>query len=451
MKLFGAFRRKNQIKSVVTVAPVTESANNNSEHSEAPRLSADDNSSSDASTKERSLLQRFQEFFFSERKIVVICSMVVLMCTMIVLSQVILPHPLQEKVDLNKALIFQLVSSISFVLDFLSEWLFQYPTFSLEICHILAVFIFLTPNLFIFLNVFTCGASPLIFYYQYCSVVCVLMYKVLTLSDPTVKLDNNYYRLIALVIISSLIAFLYNLSRFDIIPGKTVLKYLFVASMIGLNAFAIVQAYILTRYSYRFKKKILYVPSQRFILQSFIFILLCTIFPVIYYLATIQDDVIFFPTNSNDSYRIVYFFALSIIGLVMVRNFEIREENIALQTQLEHNRKMTRSISHEIRTPLTTAFMGLELLQDGLRFPDPKETEADRMQSFTENVDGIRDACVISIGILNQLLTFDKLASGMLTIEKKLISLVTLLEVNAKLFRMQVNFSNHHFLFISVI
>lgn len=100
---------------------------------------------------------------------------------------------------------------------------------------------------------------------------------------------------------------------------------------------------------------------------------------------------------------------------------------------------MTRSISHEIRTPLNTAFMALELLKDGMQYPKSDEKEADRLADWLETVDNVRQACDVALGILNQLLTFDKLSSKMLQLERKLVPVLHILECNTKLFRMQVS------------
>lgn len=103
---------------------------------------------------------------------------------------------------------------------------------------------------------------------------------------------------------------------------------------------------------------------------------------------------------------------------------------------------MTRSISHEIRTPLNTAFMALELLQDSMRAQNPKNEIAPpvaTMEDWLDNIDNIREACEIALGILNQLLTFDKLHSGMLQLERKLLPAFNLIDTNSKLFKMQVN------------
>ena len=68
-----------------------------------------------------------------------------------------------------------------------------------------------------------------------------------------------------------------------------------------------------------------------------------------------------------------------------------------------------RYISHELRTPLNTAFLGLKLLTDNMKCSkNPKDIET---------YDTLRDvnlSCQTALDILNDLLSFDKLESGIL-------------------------------------
>lgn len=82
--------------------------------------------------------------------------------------------------------------------------------------------------------------------------------------------------------------------------------------------------------------------------------------------------------------------------------------------------------------------MGLELLQDSLKYPNKKEAEVVRIRNWLETADNVHEACDIALSILNQLLTFDKLSAGMLQIEKKLTPVLHIIDINSKLFKMQV-------------
>ena len=73
-----------------------------------------------------------------------------------------------------------------------------------------------------------------------------------------------------------------------------------------------------------------------------------------------------------------------------------------------------RYISHELRTPLNTAFLGLKLLTDDIKeSEDPKD--ADRYDTLRD----VNLSCKAAVDILNDLLCFDKLESGILELHKQ--------------------------------
>ena len=90
-----------------------------------------------------------------------------------------------------------------------------------------------------------------------------------------------------------------------------------------------------------------------------------------------------------------------------------------------------RYISHEIRTPLNTVFLGLKLLQDDF-------VRSNDDVSRVETVKDIKESCDIAINILNELLMFDKLESGILKLELKKVSPWTFVTDVIKPFFVQV-------------
>eukprot|EP01041_Mallomonas_annulata_P010462 gene10462-biopygen5067 len=74
-----------------------------------------------------------------------------------------------------------------------------------------------------------------------------------------------------------------------------------------------------------------------------------------------------------------------------------------------------RYISHEIRTPLNTVFLGLKLLEK-----EAAERGGDIRTMTT--ISDIKESCNVSLEILNELLTFDKLESGLMQLEEEPLS-----------------------------
>lgn len=99
---------------------------------------------------------------------------------------------------------------------------------------------------------------------------------------------------------------------------------------------------------------------------------------------------------------------------------------------------MTGAISHEIRTPLNTAFMALDLLSSTLAAPNSSIQDDVERENLLEIAKTVKDGCDISLNILNELLTFEKLSAGMMQIEPKIVPLVSHVETNVAVFHMQV-------------
>jgi hypothetical protein len=77
---------------------------------------------------------------------------------------------------------------------------------------------------------------------------------------------------------------------------------------------------------------------------------------------------------------------------------------------LESKKKFVRYISHEIRTPLNTVSMGVQLCMRELL-----ESHVSGAQNILNDVEG---SCNIAIEILNNILLYDKVEDGRMTLDK---------------------------------
>ena len=73
-----------------------------------------------------------------------------------------------------------------------------------------------------------------------------------------------------------------------------------------------------------------------------------------------------------------------------------------------------RYISHELRTPLNTVFLGLKLLHEEMK------ARRNNKESLT-TIEDIQQSVQVALGILNELLLFDKVESGILHLDKERI------------------------------
>jgi signal transduction histidine kinase len=91
-----------------------------------------------------------------------------------------------------------------------------------------------------------------------------------------------------------------------------------------------------------------------------------------------------------------------------------------------------RYISHELRTPLNTAFLGLKLLSSELKASkDPKDME--RYDTLCD----VNMSCTAAVDILNDLLCYEKLESGILELHKEEIVVAAYLKDRISMFSAQ--------------
>ena len=81
--------------------------------------------------------------------------------------------------------------------------------------------------------------------------------------------------------------------------------------------------------------------------------------------------------------------------------------------QLAQKKAFVRYISHEIRTPLNTAMMAILLLKRELKslLDCPKKSKLD------EITEDLRSSCETAVTVLDELLDYDKLQTGVMTLD----------------------------------
>ena len=94
---------------------------------------------------------------------------------------------------------------------------------------------------------------------------------------------------------------------------------------------------------------------------------------------------------------------------------------------------MVRFVSHEMRSPLNTVTIGLDLLKKDLRTSNsPKKTQ------MVETLADMKNQCDAAIEILNDLLNYEKLDSGIMTLDKAQVQAWSLLTESVQPFFIQV-------------
>ena len=99
---------------------------------------------------------------------------------------------------------------------------------------------------------------------------------------------------------------------------------------------------------------------------------------------------------------------------------------------LESKKSYVRYISHELRTPLNTAFLGLKLLTSDLKLSSNAQ-DVDRYDTLCD----VNASCTAAVDILNDLLCYEKLDSGILELHKENISVLEFLKDRVGMFSLQ--------------
>ena len=143
-----------------------------------------------------------------------------------------------------------------------------------------------------------------------------------------------------------------------------------------------------------------------------------------------------FPLNLGVGVAVAVFVFLLLILVVVVLFRRIQtEKEEALRALLEAKKSYVRYISHELRTPLNAATLGLNMVVTQLKKkkrPTPDEAE------MCETLSDIRLACSTAVDILNDLLSFEKLESGILVLHRESISVLKFMKEGIVMFSAQV-------------
>ena len=96
-------------------------------------------------------------------------------------------------------------------------------------------------------------------------------------------------------------------------------------------------------------------------------------------------------------------------------------------------RNLVRFVSHEIRTPLNTVNVGLDLLIKEMTSMQKLDDE-----SYETTLSDMKSQCVAAIDILNDLLSYEKIDAGIMTLETSTIKALSWLQGSIHPFLIQV-------------
>jgi signal transduction histidine kinase len=143
----------------------------------------------------------------------------------------------------------------------------------------------------------------------------------------------------------------------------------------------------------------------------------------------IQHCIILFQLRY--SFPSLYIFQLLLSSLLTFFFPQIREKE-GLSLLLDSKKSYVRYISHELRTPLNTTFLGMRLLSKDFNLSDDPRDRV-RFETLTD----MSLSCTAALDILNDLLCFEKLESGILDLHKQEVQVMPFLQDCMNMFAVQ--------------
>jgi signal transduction histidine kinase len=186
------------------------------------------------------------------------------------------------------------------------------------------------------------------------------------------------------------------------------------------------------------------------------------------YTLTIYPEDSFFEVYSTGNPQmatmVVVFSILFTALLFFTYDFFVRQEFHAKQAVLEAKRLYVRYVSHEVRTPLNTVCMGLTLLRDeistslkalhlerktGVEPLSMTKDGRDKAEATEQHLLSLADEVLHNaegaVNVLNDLLNYDKVERGSLSLELGIVRIWDLIAQTVNEFRVQAAAEKLHF------
>jgi signal transduction histidine kinase len=122
----------------------------------------------------------------------------------------------------------------------------------------------------------------------------------------------------------------------------------------------------------------------------------------------------------------VFVIFLTVI-LVVIYDYLMNKDLVFKEQLMSMKRDFVRYVSHEIRTPMNTVHLGLTVLKDEMSKSLTAVPEMVSMCVWVELIVDIEESTTIAIGILNDLINYDKISHGQLKLERSIIEIMPFL------------------------
>ncbi len=130
---------------------------------------------------------------------------------------------------------------------------------------------------------------------------------------------------------------------------------------------------------------------------------------------------------------VISVFVILITTLVVFIHDYFMNKDLVEQAQiLTMKRDFVRYISHEIRTPMNTVYLGMKILSDEMR--SEKVDASTKLSEWIQIVSDVTDSMNNAIGILNDLINYDKVTLGVLKLDVGELNICDLVQETVKPF-----------------
>ena len=131
----------------------------------------------------------------------------------------------------------------------------------------------------------------------------------------------------------------------------------------------------------------------------------------------------------------IFFVVSGSAVLTFLIEFRVRKSEVstALYALLDSKKSYVRYISHELRTPMNVALLGVALSRNDVK----ENANPDWGDGVVETLEDVELACSTAVNILNDLLSFEKMESGILELHKEPIVVLSFVNDCVRIFSLQ--------------
>ena len=158
-------------------------------------------------------------------------------------------------------------------------------------------------------------------------------------------------------------------------------------------------------------------------------------------------------TTSNPKVAVIAVAVVIVLSSLMFLVYDIamRRKTLADRRVMQAKRKYMRFVSHEIRSPLNAVCIGVALLKEeieraiALNKSPNSDSAANAFEKWQAVLEDMSTSALSSVHVLNELLHYDKIESGTLSLDLSMVSVWDMLLSSSSEFKLSAKSKNIQF------